>query len=244
DSTQTAKTQPARKVTGALNRDAPHRSTPRRKEIAKAKIAAKVNSKTDRSAAFQSAVNAAARAGMTTDQIEAEMRKHPAGPQQKYLRDGRLRQEIDRSFEKVEQQQKQRDKERVQRVKTGKRIDGAQLLDQVYEFTGRFICYPNKEARIAHALWIARTHMMNVWETTPRLAFLSPEPFSGKTRALEVTELLVPRPVPAQSMFRPRTLCVKSKMTQAYRPYCSTRSMLCSAPRRERATKMYAHCLT
>jgi hypothetical protein len=38
---------------------------------------------------------------------------------------------------------------------------------------------------------------MDAWESTPRLAFLSPEPGSGKTRALEVTELLVPRPVEA-----------------------------------------------
>jgi hypothetical protein len=38
---------------------------------------------------------------------------------------------------------------------------------------------------------------MEAWESTPRLAFLSPEPGSGKTRALEVTELLVPRPVEA-----------------------------------------------
>ena len=36
---------------------------------------------------------------------------------------------------------------------------------------------------------------MDAWDSTPRLAFLSPEPASGKTRALEVTELLVPRPV-------------------------------------------------
>jgi hypothetical protein len=36
---------------------------------------------------------------------------------------------------------------------------------------------------------------MAAWESTPRIAFLSPEPGSGKTRALEVTELLVPRPV-------------------------------------------------
>ena len=38
---------------------------------------------------------------------------------------------------------------------------------------------------------------MDAWESTPRLAFLSPEPGSGKTRALEVTEPLVPRPVEA-----------------------------------------------
>jgi hypothetical protein len=38
---------------------------------------------------------------------------------------------------------------------------------------------------------------MDAFESTPRLAFLSPEPASGKTRALEVTEPLVPRPVEA-----------------------------------------------
>ena len=36
---------------------------------------------------------------------------------------------------------------------------------------------------------------MNAFDSTPRLAFLSPEPASGKSRALEVTALLVPRPV-------------------------------------------------
>jgi hypothetical protein len=38
---------------------------------------------------------------------------------------------------------------------------------------------------------------MDRWESTPRLAALSPEPASGKTRLLEVTELLVPNPVSA-----------------------------------------------
>ena len=38
---------------------------------------------------------------------------------------------------------------------------------------------------------------MDAWDSTPRIAFLSPEPASGKTRALEVSELLVPRPVEA-----------------------------------------------
>jgi hypothetical protein len=38
---------------------------------------------------------------------------------------------------------------------------------------------------------------MDAWESTPRIAFLSPEPGSGKTRALELTETLVPRPVEA-----------------------------------------------
>jgi hypothetical protein len=37
--------------------------------------------------------------------------------------------------------------------------------------------------------------MMQAWESTPRIAFLSPEPASGKTRSLEVTELLAFNPV-------------------------------------------------
>src|SRR5262245_25287785 len=71
----------------------------------------------------------------------------------------------------------------------------AQILDQVHEFLGRFVVYPSKEAHDAHVLWIAHTHCMAAWESTPRIAFLSPEPASGKTRAIEVSELLVPNPV-------------------------------------------------
>lgn len=59
------------------------------------------------------------------------------------------------------------------------------------------MAYPHPHALIAHTLWIAHTHTMEAWDSTPRLAFLSPEPGSGKSRALEITELLVPRPVMA-----------------------------------------------
>lgn len=38
---------------------------------------------------------------------------------------------------------------------------------------------------------------MDCWESTPRLGFLSPEAASGKTRALELTELMVPNPLAA-----------------------------------------------
>lgn len=70
-------------------------------------------------------------------------------------------------------------------------------LDEVHAFLGRFVAYPSEHAHVAHTLWIAHTHLMDAWESTPRIAFLSPEPGSGKTRALEITELLVPRPVEA-----------------------------------------------
>ena len=71
----------------------------------------------------------------------------------------------------------------------------AHPIDLVYAFIGRFVAYPSPESQIAHALWIAHAHLMEHWDSTPRLAFLSPEPGSGKSRALEVTALLVPRPV-------------------------------------------------
>lgn len=75
--------------------------------------------------------------------------------------------------------------------------DGAALLDDIRGFLSRFVAYPDEWARAAHTLWIAHAHLMHCWESTPRLAFLSPEPASGKTRALEVSEPLVPRPVHA-----------------------------------------------
>lgn len=70
-----------------------------------------------------------------------------------------------------------------------------QILLEVSSWLGRFVAYPSEDALIAHALWIAHTHAMDCWASTPRLSFLSQEPASGKTRALEVTEPLVPNPV-------------------------------------------------
>ena len=75
--------------------------------------------------------------------------------------------------------------------------DGAELATAVTDFLGRFVSYPSEHARIAHVLWILHCWFMDAWESTPRIAFLSPEPGSGKSRALEVTEPLVPRPVHA-----------------------------------------------
>jgi len=70
-------------------------------------------------------------------------------------------------------------------------------LDLVEFYIGRFVAYPSEHALVAHTLWIAHTHLMDHWESTPRIAFNSPERGSGKTRALEVTEPLVPHPVHA-----------------------------------------------
>ena len=86
---------------------------------------------------------------------------------------------------------------RMLRLLGGAYPTAIELLGDAFDFLGRFVAYPSEAARVAHALWIAHTHLMDAWESTPRIAFLSPEPASGKTRALEVTELLVPRPVEA-----------------------------------------------
>ncbi|MFF8546189.1 DUF3631 domain-containing protein [Streptomyces albidoflavus] len=73
--------------------------------------------------------------------------------------------------------------------------DGAELLDRVEKFHRRFNRFPTEAAYVAVALWDAHAHLVECFETTPRIAFLSPEPGSGKSRALEIVELLTPRPV-------------------------------------------------
>jgi len=77
----------------------------------------------------------------------------------------------------------------------GETLNGASLLDQVEAMLARFVAFPSDETRTATTLWIAHTHALLEFETTPRLAFLSPEPGSGKTRAMEILELLVLRPL-------------------------------------------------
>lgn len=74
-------------------------------------------------------------------------------------------------------------------------VGGAALLDAVQRFISRFVSYPDVHASVAHALWIAHTYLLDRVDTSPRLLFRSPEPGSGKTRALEVTELLAQRPI-------------------------------------------------
>lgn len=76
-------------------------------------------------------------------------------------------------------------------------VQGDEILTMVETFLGRFVAYPSEAARVAHTLWIAHCWFMDEWESTPRIAFLSPEPGSGKSRALEVSEPLVPRAVHA-----------------------------------------------
>jgi hypothetical protein len=52
--------------------------------------------------------------------------------------------------------------------------EGAAILNDVRAFLSRFIAYPSEHAKIAHVLWVAHAHLMSAWESTPRIAFLSP----------------------------------------------------------------------
>ncbi|MDI3423624.1 DUF3631 domain-containing protein [Streptomyces luteolus] len=76
-------------------------------------------------------------------------------------------------------------------------IDGAALLDEVEAFHRRFNIFPTEAGYVAVTLWDAHAHLLDAFDSTPRLAFLSPEPGSGKSRALEVVETLVPRSMAA-----------------------------------------------
>ena len=71
--------------------------------------------------------------------------------------------------------------------------DLGELLDELAGFVRRFVVMSEAQADAA-AVWIVHTHCFDVAEQTPYLAISSVEKRSGKTRLLEVLELLVARP--------------------------------------------------
>jgi Protein of unknown function (DUF3631) len=69
------------------------------------------------------------------------------------------------------------------------------IIQDAYDYLGRHVIYPNDQSRIAHTLWILGSGFLkfedlSTFDNYPILAFLSPDEDSGKTRALDVTELL------------------------------------------------------
>jgi hypothetical protein len=75
--------------------------------------------------------------------------------------------------------------------------EGAEILDRVADLLARYVAFPTPAACDAVALWAAHCHAIHAFESTPRLALLSAEKGSGKTRCLEVLDLLVPEPMHA-----------------------------------------------
>jgi len=72
-------------------------------------------------------------------------------------------------------------------------MPGAELLDQVTGFLLQYVVLTRAQANTL-ALWVAHTHAFEAAEATPYISITSPEKRSGKTRLLEVLELVVNRP--------------------------------------------------
>lgn len=76
----------------------------------------------------------------------------------------------------------------------GHDASGAVVLDQVAAFIGRYVAFPSAHALTAVTLWAAHTHAVGCFYVTPRLVLDSAEPGSGKTRVLELLNLLCRHP--------------------------------------------------
>jgi hypothetical protein len=87
------------------------------------------------------------------------------------------------------------DPELASMVKDAREQQAAALLDEARLFLSRFCVFPHDHALVAATLWAAHTHMIERFHTSPRLMLSSPEAGSGKTRVLEVLNLLVPEPM-------------------------------------------------
>lgn len=72
-------------------------------------------------------------------------------------------------------------------------VEGAALLNIVMAFVRRYVVLSEKAA-VAVALWIVHTYAIEAAEATPYLNITSAEKRSGKSRLLEVLNLLVARP--------------------------------------------------
>lgn len=86
-------------------------------------------------------------------------------------------------------------------------MNTSDLLTALDRLLARFVAFPSDHERHAVAAWILHCWTLDAWDSTPRLALLSPEKGSGKTRTLEVLELVVPSPhhtvnMSASALFR------------------------------------------
>ena len=75
------------------------------------------------------------------------------------------------------------------------RPDTAALLEEVEALVRRYVVLPTDRFYVAVALWVLHAHAIEAAETTPRLLIKSAEKESGKTRLLEVLEMLAPNPL-------------------------------------------------
>jgi hypothetical protein len=73
------------------------------------------------------------------------------------------------------------------------------VLDAVCETFGRFLALP-AGAAAALAAWCAHAHVFNAFLCSPRLNLCSPEKGCGKTTALDLVTLFVPKPLKTENI--------------------------------------------
>jgi hypothetical protein len=78
-------------------------------------------------------------------------------------------------------------------------VNDPELLKDVVTFVRRYVVLTDAQAD-AIALWVAHTYAFAAADTTPYVAVTSAEKRSGKTRLLEVLELLVREPLPTANI--------------------------------------------
>jgi hypothetical protein len=71
----------------------------------------------------------------------------------------------------------------------------SEVLDQLAAYLTKYVVLPNDHAVTAIALWVVHCHLIDTFDSTPRLAIMSPEKGCGKSRVQEITEPLVPVPL-------------------------------------------------
>lgn len=75
-----------------------------------------------------------------------------------------------------------------------------EILDEIEQLICRYVAFPEPSQPIAVVLWVAHSWAFEYAEATPYLAVTGPERRTGKTRLLEVLELLVREPMFASSI--------------------------------------------
>src|SRR5688500_5440276 len=69
--------------------------------------------------------------------------------------------------------------------------DLAETLDEVRAAIEKYVHFANEHQAVAVTLWVAHTHIVMSFDTSPRLAIRAPSKQSGKTRLIEVITPLV-----------------------------------------------------
>ena len=72
-------------------------------------------------------------------------------------------------------------------------LDGGAVIADAEAFLAKYVILP-EPARLPVALWAIATHSFDSFDVFPYLALLSPTPRCGKTRLLELLELLTAKP--------------------------------------------------